>query len=36
MRFKPTLRTAVGTGILLRWAATPGFGQQGAAAGQCP
>ena len=36
MRFKPTLRTAVGIGILLLWAATPGFAQQGAAAGQWP
>ena len=31
---KLTLRTAVGTSILLLWVATPAFSQQGAAAGQ--
>ena len=34
MRFQPTPGTAVATGILLLWAATPGFAQEGASAGQ--
>ena len=34
MRFTLTLRTAVGISILLLGVATPGFAQQGAAAGQ--